>query len=132
VPVYDIEVNPAKKTLFAGTHARSILSFPLDSLNLGGDVSTENPDLFKRPALLVSPSLADQSTVIAIEHLSLKKRADIAVFDLSGRLMRRFELRGGSRSEMPLELQDFAPGVYVAVARTDGKVWGQRKFVVAR
>lgn len=132
VAVYDLDINPAEKMLIAGTHARSIMSFPLDSLTIGGDVSTDAPTGPKPPTLSVTPSVADYQTTLAIEHLSLKKNADILIIDLNGRLLGQYELRGGARSERRIDLSGYAPGVYVALARTDGRVWGQKKFVVAR
>ena len=132
VPVYDLDLNPIQRTLIAGTYARSIMTFPLDSLQTGDNVSTNTPGGQKPPKLTVTPNPAAAHTKLVLENLSAKQMTDVFVADLAGRVIWQGQFNGGSRQEMPLEIQQFAPGIYVAFARTQGKVWGQQKFVVAR
>lgn len=131
IPVYDLDYNSSQKRLFAGTHARSIMSFPIDSLNLG-KLSTDAPDRTSDLRITVNPSISNESAVLAVERLSLKKTADVLIINAAGREMARYELRGGTRSEQVLTVGNWPPGVYFAIAQTDGKVWGYRKFIVAR
>lgn len=132
VPVYDIDINPVQRTLMAGTFARSILTFPLDSLQMGNNVSTYAPGGLKTPKLSITPNPATDRANVVLENLSAKQTTDVLVSDLSGRIVWQGTFEGAQRQESPLELQQFAPGIYVAFARTQGKVWGQQKFVVAR
>jgi hypothetical protein len=55
VPVYDLDMNLSRRTLMAGTHARSIMTYPLDSLRIGEDSSTFSPGGIAPPALSVTP-----------------------------------------------------------------------------
>jgi photosystem II stability/assembly factor-like uncharacterized protein len=131
VPVYDMEYNPISKVLIAGTHARSIQSFPIDSLHLGADVSTYTPDSDKAPELNLYPSIASSEVNVFIENLPVREKAEISICDLSGRVLWKRDFRGGQRSPEQVITADWAPGVYVAFTKTKGKIWANKKFVVA-
>jgi photosystem II stability/assembly factor-like uncharacterized protein len=133
VPVYDIEFNFEKKTIFAGTHARSIYAFPLDSLKLGTDVSTFTPGGSKSAVMAVLPNLisAGHTAKVVIDNLKSKQTADVILTDMNGRLIWQSQCKGYGRHELPLETQSLPAGVYVAFARTDGRVWAHQKIVVA-
>jgi photosystem II stability/assembly factor-like uncharacterized protein len=132
VPVYDLDINLEKKTLIAGTHARSILTFPIDSLRIGENSSTFAPGGIAAPSLIVNPSLAYSSTVLSVENLKSNQTANVFIADLSGRVMWQQPFKGFGKHEATLDLQSFAPGIYIVYARSNGKLWGTRKFVVAR
>ena len=132
VPVYDLDMNPVQRTLVAGTYARSIMTFPLDSLQNGDDVSTYTPGSQKPPVLAVTPNPANGHAVLVTENTSAKYDTEVFVADLSGRILRQEQFKGFLRREMPLDVQNLSPGLYLAFARTNGKIWGQHKFVVAR
>jgi hypothetical protein len=132
VPVYDLEMNPVQRTLIAGTYARSIMTFPLDSLQIGDDVSTYNPGGGKPPKLTVTPNPASIQAKLVLEHLAPKQTTEVFIADLSGRIVWQQQFKNIEKQEIPLDAQNFAPGVYVAFARTQGKVWGQQKCVIAR
>ena len=132
VPVYDLDFNFAQHTLFAGSHARSILSFPLDSLQLAADVSTQGPLTQKPPHLVLQPTLAQTSITLWIEDLPVKNKTEVWISNLQGKLLWQNEFRGGQRGHVPLSVDSWPPGIYVAFARTAGRVWAQQKFVVTR
>ncbi|MDO8366557.1 MAG: T9SS type A sorting domain-containing protein [Saprospiraceae bacterium] len=132
VPVYSLGINLAQKTLMAGTYARSMLSFPLDSLKLGENSSTYTPNGYALPTLELSPNPASVSAVLKLEHLRSGQLAEVTIVDLSGKTLLKRQFKGFGKHEETIDLQDFAPGIYVAFARTGGKVWGGRKFVVTR
>ena len=132
IPVYDIDINPVKRTLIAGTYARSIMTFPLDSLQSGENVSTFNPGGSKQPMLLVTPNPANGLATLVTEHTSTQYETELIVADLAGRILHQEQFKGFLRRETPVDTQNLAPGVYVAFARTNGKTWGQQKFVITR
>lgn len=129
VPVYDLDFNATKKTLIAGSHARSIFSFPVDSLRLGSDVSAGEPDDRKVPILNVWPTLASSEVKIGVENLLSRQTATVLISDMAGRVVWQAPFKGFQSRPVEVPLQDLAPGIYVAFARTDGKVWGQKKFI---
>lgn len=132
VPVYDLDINTTKKTLVAGTFARSILSFPIDSLHIGENSSTFSPGGIAPPSLTVNPSPAYSSTVLTIDNLKSNQAAQIFITDASGRTIWQQQVKGFGKHETAIDLQPFAPGVYIAFARSNGKLWGGRKFVIAK
>lgn len=131
VPVYDLELNVEKKTLFAGTYGRSIYSFPIDSLKLGGDVSTSTPGYAHNASLKVTPNLVSAQTTISVENLKSRQVAEIIVSDLSGRIVWKTQCQGFGKHTLPVETQQFPAGMYVVFAQSDGRIWGHEKFVVA-
>lgn len=131
VPVYDLDRNVAANTLVAGTHARGILSFPIDSLpfnpsTTAGDAPRTNP------SLQVWPTLSAGGPVkIGVEHPKAQA-TEIVVADMNGRICWQAAFGAAVQTARTLDTAAFAPGVYVAFARTGGKVWAQQKFVVTR
>lgn len=129
VPVYDLDFNATQKTLIAGSHARSIFSFPVDSLRLGSDVSAGEVGDRKPPTLNVWPTIAATEINIGVENLLSRQTAIVLISDLSGRIVWQAPFKGFQSRPLSVPIQDLAAGIYVAFARTDGKVWGRRKFV---
>jgi hypothetical protein len=132
VPVYSLGLNPALNTLVAGTFARSLLSFPIDSLKLNELSGAFTPNGKQTPALSISPNPASVEAVLKLENLPSNVLTEVSVLDLSGKVLLKKQFRGLGKQEESLDLQGFASGVYVVYARTEGKVWGGRKFVVSR
>jgi len=132
VPVYSLGLNPTQQTLVAGTYARSLLSFPLDSLKKNENSNTFTPNSNVVPLLSISPNPASVRAVLKLENLSSDQLTELRIVDISGKTSFEKQLKVVGKHEEAIDLQDFAPGVYVAFARTGGKVWGARKFVVAR
>lgn len=132
VPVYDLEWNAAKNTLFAGTFGRSIYSFPLDSLNLGADVSTFSPNYTQSPTLSVNPSVVQSITSIVVDHMKSRQEATLTVCDLSGRIIWTQTCQGYGKHQLSFSAQNLPAGIYVVFAQSDGRIWGRQKFVVSR
>ncbi len=132
VPVYSLGINPSERTLIAGTFARSIQSFPIDSLKLGENSSTFAPKNYNAPTLLISPNPASVKAVLSVENLKSGQLAEVSIVDISGKTLFKKQFKGFGKHEEDVDLQDFAPGIYVVFARTGGKVWGAKKFVITR
>ena len=129
VPVYDLTFNAGQRTLVAGSHARSIFSFPMDSLGLGKDVSTENINGQRGPILTVYPSVVNNFAKIKVTNLLTRQSASVFISDLNGRIVWEGEFKGFHTHPLEVPLEHLPPGTYVAFARTGGKVWGHQKFV---
>lgn len=132
VPVYDLELQPSQKTLFAGTHARSIFSFPLDSLRIGADVSVLDIHASKAPVLTVHPALAVDRVQISLFNLNSSQTAQVVVSTLSGQVLWKENLRAFQRQPLELDVQSLPAGVYIASAMVAGRRVGVKKFVVTR
>lgn len=132
VPVYDLDINLSEKTLVAGSHARSIMTFPIDSLRIGENSSTFSPGGIAPPMLTVNPSPATTTTFLAVDNLKSNQSAEVFITDLTGKTLWSKQFKGFGKHQEQLDLQSFAPGVYIAFARSNGKLWGTKKFVVAK
>ncbi|MBX2890563.1 MAG: T9SS type A sorting domain-containing protein [Saprospiraceae bacterium] len=132
VPVYDLDFNPIERTLIAGTYARSIMTFPLDSLQIGENVSTNTPVGKNQPSLVARPNPSSVQTNLILAHLPSGQTTEMFVADLSGRVVWQKQFKGAATHSVPLDVNMLNPGVYVVFARTGGKVWGQQKLVVNR
>ncbi|MFN0173443.1 MAG: T9SS type A sorting domain-containing protein [Saprospiraceae bacterium] len=132
VPVYSLGINLEQRTLIAGTFARSLLSFPLDSLKLGENSNTFTPNGYTAPILSISPNPASGATVLKVEHLRSGQMAEISIVDLSGKTVFKKQVKGFGKHEERIDLQEIPAGIYIAYAQTGGKAWGARKFVATK
>ena len=99
VPVYDLELNPAFNELIAGTFARSIMTYPLDSLLFMSVDTTDNnpPDsttaVFNLKnnfgKLQLYPSPATDYVQVDFAHTEPGKSYDLVVLDAAGKLVAR-------------------------------------------
>jgi photosystem II stability/assembly factor-like uncharacterized protein len=113
MPVYDLAVDTIADRLVAGTFARSIWSFPLDSLLPPAPVNPPSSmaDAAERPALRVYPNPVR-------DILTIDRQADLAelfLTNLSGQVVRRWsgeEVGGG------LDLVFLPAGIYTLSIRT--------------
>lgn len=108
------------------------MTFPLDSLQIGDNVSTFNPGGAKAPRLALTPNPASVQAKLVLDNLVPKHTTEVFIVDLSGRTVWQQQFKNVDSQELPIDTRNFAPGVYIAYARTQGKVWGHQKCVVAR
>lgn len=118
IPVYDLGENPAEQTLVAGTHARSIQTYPLDSLRKAlRVVSNDNP--LAQAKIKVFPNPA--TSYIQVEATpSLSPQSSARLWDMQGRVMHTWSRLGNGRLDVPA----LKPGTYIL------DVAGVRKQVV--
>ncbi len=81
IPVFDIEIEPTEKRLVAGTFARSIWSFPLDSLFIG---STSIEELSSKNEITVFPNPSNGSFQIDLGNFNTNQ---VKIYDLKGKLV---------------------------------------------
>lgn len=128
VQVYDLEINPATKRLVAGTYARSILTYPLDSLLK--TVPTTSPADFSKIELSVLPNLVQHEATILLKNLPTGADAEVLIADASGKIIEQKTFRRGTTPVFVLENRGLAAGVYFAFAKIDGRAIAPEKFVV--
>ncbi len=130
VPVYDLEHNPKMRTLVAGTYARSIVTFPLDSLRYSGSVSISEPDNTLQNALTVMPSPANNFIQISVNQAIEPLNTEVLIFDAKGKLVVQQSVGASGVFEERVMTNDYPSGVYCAMLRQQGKVLSHKKFVV--
>lgn len=103
--VYDMEWDQTLRQLIAGTHARSMMSFPMDSL-VTGEVFVNVVGQVEAPKFTLYPNPASEYLVLdAGQGL-----VEWAVVDMQGRVLREGE--NGNR-EMRIDVADLPKGKYL-------------------
>jgi photosystem II stability/assembly factor-like uncharacterized protein len=127
-PVYDLEFNLEKKELVAASFGRSVLSFPLDSLRLGLDVSTFDPQT-ANASMTAHPSLFATELNVQLDRIKQSAVTEILVFSMAGQLMHseRVERRGQYQSA--ISTSHWPNGAYIVTVHTDGKIWSRQKVM---
>lgn len=126
IPVFSLGINPSKHTLFAGTYARSIQSFPLDSLKFGssGVHFPENAGF----ELRISPNPASSFARVSLENEG--SALELQLSDLSGKALWNKKVTGKGKLEETVDLQGYAPGVYLFYAKRGGRIVWSEKLVL--
>jgi hypothetical protein len=84
IPVYDVDADTITNRLIAGTFARSLLSFPLDSLLPAPEVVEPNAvENFEEPAYWAYPNPFTSTLNLSLE----KDVKSVRVVDFSGRIV---------------------------------------------
>jgi photosystem II stability/assembly factor-like uncharacterized protein len=127
VQVYDLEVNPTENTLIAGTFARSIMTYPLDSIQMP-EVEDSVTQVVASPTevldLQIYPSPATDWVNIDLEQGAYQ----ISIIDAGGmeRMRREGTARRGEALRLPVT--NLAEGMYFVRAKF-GTKWQQGVFV---
>jgi Secretion system C-terminal sorting domain len=130
VPVYDLEYNPKMRTLVAGTYARSIVTFPLDSLRYSGSVSISDPENTNQNALIVMPSPADNFIQVSVNQFDGSSGVELLIFDSKGKLVEQQKMGASGIFQERIMTNHYSSGVYYVMLRQSGKVLSHKKFVV--
>jgi photosystem II stability/assembly factor-like uncharacterized protein len=128
-PIYDMDFNVERKQLVAATYGRSIVSFPLDSLKLGLDVSIFDPQAANQPLMRAYPTLFSNDLNIKLERLKTAAPTELLVTSVSGQIVHRVVIERSAQEYLQLETADWSAGAYFVSIRTGGQQWSQQKLV---
>ena len=124
-----MEINAHAKQLIAGSFGRSILSYPLDSLQLGIDVSTFDPSAALAPSLTAFPSLFAGTLSLDLDRIKPSAITEVLVINMAGQLMHKEVSEKRGQLQLDIDAQNWAKGTYFVIARTNGKMWGHQKVI---
>ncbi len=116
IPVYDMEWDLSQSKLVAGTFARSIQSFPMDSLVVGLPLATLEPVMSE---FKVYPSPASDFTKIEFAGVT----GPWQMLDVQGRRILGGMLDGQSKR---IDLSGVEAGIYFIRVVTDGQVFTRK------
>lgn len=122
-PVFDIEYNESKNQLFAGTFARSILSFDLKQIGVDTKAIVSQQDVQLANQVKVYPTLFSNSLTINSLENKIQK---IECFDLSGKVV---FVRQFNENEIFLSDLELAKGAFFIAILLDNKKTVVRKIV---
>jgi len=121
VPVYDLEWNIAKNELIAGTFARSIMTYSIDSLLAGELVIVDPPDttgvairdiIDTKAKLKIFPSPATNYVQVEFENSEPGKSYDLVILDAAGKLMFQENGTQVGKISQRIDISDMATGTY--------------------
>ncbi|KAA3635081.1 MAG: T9SS C-terminal target domain-containing protein [Bacteroidetes bacterium] len=120
IPIYDLEFNVARNELVAGTHARSIMSYNLDSILVVPEVINQIEEIIEKE-LTVYPSPAKDR--INLEN-SFSGPVHITLSDVNGKMV--MEITDWINQE--IEVDHLTAGLYFIQVRQGKQLW-YGKFV---
>ncbi|MEO1257867.1 MAG: T9SS type A sorting domain-containing protein [Bacteroidota bacterium] len=127
VPSFDIDWNPFENTVIAGTFARSIMTYPIDSLLFAPPVDTSTSTqnvVAQKLSLEVFPNPATARINVRFPS-STNTESEIVIFDKSGKLFLK-QLITGEVAE--LNVSALPPGEYFVKGKT-GHIVRSGRFV---
>lgn len=132
IPVYDLEFNPVQNQLVAGTFARSIMTYPLDSLVRMDEVtSTFTPTAaITEPALKVFPNPVSERMTISFKNNEKNKTAEIVVLNELGQVVYQAEEKKKGIVEMNVDVSSWIPGIYFVKVKVRHQVMNQRIIIL--
>ena len=122
IPVYDIVADTLENRLVAGTFARSILSFPLDSILPAGEIVEPNglAEAESIPIMKVFPNPVQNQVTL----MTSKPASRVMVFDISGSMILMHDKTG---RQFNFDTQDWNAGMYImTVEFSDGSFLNER------
>lgn len=123
IPIYDMEFNVAKNELVAGTFARSIMSYSIDSLLFMQPVDTvdtpTNEQFFtKKQTLEIYPSPAVDEITVGFYNSEFGKSSELVVLDASGKLVLQASFRKDGEIAEKLDISKLVAGNYFIKVKT--------------
>ena len=115
IPVFDLELNPIKNELIAGTFGRSIMTFNLDQIEIFSDyvpVSTKTAQDFKIERLKIFPNPADDQINIQFSNTEKGKSISLVIFDAKGSLIESMKIEEDGFQDLSVNVEDYVAGQY--------------------
>jgi photosystem II stability/assembly factor-like uncharacterized protein len=109
-PVYSLAINPVKKTLVAGTHARSLMTYPIDDL-LDTPVGIETVNILKDIQVYPNPS----DKFIELKNMAPGTVLTYRIYDVNG----KSHLSGKMDSSQQIDIHKLKDGQYIIELRSE-------------
>jgi hypothetical protein len=124
VTVYDLVINEEKNELVAGTFARSIMTYPLDSVFAMDPIMVFNntPTRWENTEIKIIPTVATHSTQIKIENTERHRTAELVVISMDGKLMYQAAKLSGKEITHDLDISNYPAGQYFVKVKIRHKV----------
>jgi len=126
IPTYDLEWNIEKNTLIAGTHARSIMTYPIDSLLFMEEpidtVVAVREILVENEPLNIFPNPATNE--INVDIPSPNDNSLLSIYNLKGELIR--EIKTDNSTASKIDISNLTAGNFVVKYSDGERVWSGR------
>ena len=116
IAIYDLDWNVENNELIAGTHARSIMTYPLDSIVVDmmpedTTVTTLNP-VFQVNPLKVYPSPAIDIITVEFQNNEPGRAAEIVLINQQGQVLGQRTSRVGGKVTETFDVSNWPSGIY--------------------
>ncbi len=117
ITVYDLVLNEANNELVAGTFARSIMTYPLDSINTEGPIVSQTDLNFElKNTLLIKPTLASDQVSITLDNTEPGRKFEVVIVNSAGQLL--FHQNGaGEQGSFNINISTWPSGTYYVKAK---------------
>ena len=124
VTVYDLVINEAKNELVAGTFARSIMTYSLDSISTIDTIMVSNntPTRLETVGIKIFPTVATHSTQVKIENTEPNRTAELVVISMDGKLMYQASKLSGNEIIHDLDISNYPAGQYFVKVKIRHKI----------
>ncbi len=109
-PVYDIDYNTTTKKLIAGTFARSLQTFPVDSI-INSIITSMDKNPVNAISAIIYPSPAANMINLEIKGNTSSQSGVITVFSMQGRIVKNINTQ--SISKTAINIEDLPAGAYI-------------------
>lgn len=132
VPVYDLEYDSINNRLLVGTFARSILSYPLDSLIVEQEMEdttvVQVNELELQSAVEAHPNPATAFVDLSFSNIYPGRAYEIAILNANGQLVELTKGQQQGRAVHQIDIQNWPAGWYVAKVKMHHQIH-QVKFL---
>jgi photosystem II stability/assembly factor-like uncharacterized protein len=123
IPIYDLEYNPVKNEIFAGTFARSIMSYSIDSLLFVEPqdtviINTNEVFAKAKPTLKIYPSPAVDDISIAFYNSEFGKQSELVILDVSGKVVLQKTFQQDGEVVEQMNVSELISGTYFVKVKT--------------
>ena len=111
--------------MVAGTFARSIMTYPLDSIFAMEDtimVSNSSPKRWEDSGIKIIPTIATHYTRVKIENTEPNRNAELIVISIDGKLMYQASKLSGNEIIHDLDISNYPTGQYFVKVKIRHKV----------
>ncbi len=132
IPVYDLVLNEAKNELVAGTFARSIMSFPIDSIGLGDGSITSHfePNALQSSRISLYPNPATEYINLEIQNFELNRPLEVVILNASGQLMYNSGKHFGQSFKTAINIKNWSSGTYIVKLKNRHQVDVQQFVII--
>lgn len=113
IAVYDLEWNRGENTLVAGTFARAVMSYPLEGIVEGDNLSSVDFKTQEKVALTLFPNPVGNDLNLSFVNNRPNEPVRISIYTIDGKLMKQVSKRTKKEVAWKVNISDLPSGNYL-------------------
>ena len=127
ITVYDLILNEANNELVAGTFARSIMTFPIDSILTMEEEDTtttsHNELILQKPnRILAYPNPASDFINLEIQNIEPNRPLEVVILNSKGQILYNSGKQTGEIFKTQISVTDWPSGAYIVKSKNRHQV----------